>query len=407
MSSADDIFWKALYHIPKEILKDILRSASDYTFERERAKFVSAWKAIPYSQKCSVLIDYYRNRVSLFSYPTYRGSVSMPLLVMPAWSELSEDKLRMKFAHQETPFKRSRKQNRFLHLYQHLRRETGRPMITNGMIFRLCQIQTTDELLELSFEEGRFQDATSCQYILEAELVHQLFNGRNALRYRDKVAHDFEQIMAFFANNVARIGVSTLVLLRTDRDHYIPLIQRRGLHSMGLEDLYDTVPSSVFDTVTTILADQELRHKMLVEFFAELFNKNELESQTNRTDPHWFYKENGIREIDRILKQDPTSFHVTGFCIDLIRLVPEITCLLLIRQPRYYQEYYQKFRLSPEHTPATPVIIEKKISDLEDFLSHQMSDTSPIAFDPSLWTLPAAFCFYQGLRRAIDSRLLS
>jgi hypothetical protein len=112
-----------------------------------------------------------------------------------------------------------------------------------------------------------------------------------------------------------------------------------------------------------------------------------------------------------MLDDGRASFLITGFCIDLVRMVPEITTVFVVRDESYYREHRARMKANLEYGPPFHCEIPRDIPDVDDYLATRFpSDPGrPDAgqgFDPWKWTLPGGFCFYQGLKRAVRERLL-
>ena len=257
--------------------------------------------------------------------------------------------------------------------------------------------------LNLGFELGKFSDSVMCQYVLESEAriaVLDQPNGIPCLPIRDAVAKTPEKIMSFCLENVCRIGVNTLILMNKGNDEYLPLVYRRSPLTMAQDRLFDCVSSCIFEIVTVASEDLKLRHTVLREIYEELFGNPDIIYRSQRPDPKFFYKQDGIKELVNYLESGIATFGVTGFCIDLVRMVPEITCVFVVPDPKYYDKYKSKFVLSKEFEPSKPFAVPADLQDVDVFLTSgipRVPDDQPptYGFDPHLWTLPGAFSFSQ------------
>jgi len=395
----------------------IIRFVPKYLKERKKKAMLNAWQETSFATVCEALNIYYEKReFPLFSYPAASDRfVKVPLYVRPEWTRLSLESLNKSWDKENRQFSPTKAQKNFIQFYQELRKILGLGLIWPGEIFRLTSMSTSSNKLILKFEMGSFLDATMSQYILEHELVTAItkekYLGDLRLPLRDTSAGTISAVETFCQKNVVRIGVSNLLLLRCEDDKYAPIVQKRGKQSMGMKGKYDTVSSGIFDIIGFAEQDFELEHKVLTEIYEELFDKKEVARKHSRINPTFFYEENGIRELRRYLKNGLASFDVTGFCIDLIRIVPEITTVLIVRDERYYKEYINKFKLNPEYEKIRQFFVPRYIGNINEYFSNHIP-TDPVdhgagyGFDPIRWTLPGAFCFYQGLKKAVDDKLL-
>lgn len=385
---------------------------------RRYREAVRAWTHVEFSQLCGFLSDYYRGEgVPLFSYRSTGGSsFRVPLFVRDEWLDLQDDSLVMTRSPDERSFEPTSIQRRFLETYLAVRPALGLTnLLWNGRIFQLVEMRSLMGKLHLRFEQGRFFDSVMSQYVLEHELRIALSRGHSGgttLPIRRELASDMKSIETFGAKQVMRIGVSNLLLLRQSRSMYRPVIRQRGALSMGHVGDFDAVSSGVFDIATANPAvDFDLKYKVLKEIFEELLGGAEVEQEIRELDPEFFYERPGILEIRQMLKDGRASFSVSGFCIDLVRLVPEITTVLVVRDHAYYKQYRSRFRVNLEYGPAFNSEIPRDITDADDYLVHHFpsNPASPeggTGFDPMRWTLPGGFCFCQGVKRSVANRLL-
>jgi hypothetical protein len=390
---------------------------------RYKQSALKAWRAIKFQDACRVLVEYYGDRsVPLFSYPcSLNKQLKVPLYVRREWIDLRDESLSMSLERSDVrrPHQPTQYQKDFLMLYHWLRRELGLSEIWDGTIFRLTNMQTSPDKLSLEFELGSFFDSVMYHYVLEHELVTAIAGeGAKAsehLELRDRVAGHALAIEGFSRNNVSRIGVSNLLLLRSGENTYFPVVQRRG--SQSLASGLDTLSSGVFDNISAPKVDFGLKHKVLVEVEEEIYGNKALSKQVMEMNPQFFYEYDGIRDLLEKTEKGAATFQVTGFCIDLIRLVPEITTVWVVRDTKYYDRHYQArgagrlMKISEEHQLTSRLQIPRRIQDADDFLANSIvtdpdSTSASHGFDPMLWTLPGAFCFYQGIKRAVTAGLL-
>jgi hypothetical protein len=161
------------------------------------------------------------------------------------------------------------------------------------------------------------------------------------------------------------------------------------------------------------IADFTLIYRTLKEIWEELFNKKEVQRDIRKANPFFFHDKPGIREIKAMLEGGRDAvLLVTGFCIDLVRLVPELTTVLVVRDPSYHSKYWNVMKVNAEYRGAVECKIQCGIVDAERFLReefpvHPGRPSAGLGFDPTNWTLTGAFCFHQGMKKAVAAGLLS
>lgn len=381
-----------------------------HTFEMNTAR-EDAWKRISDPDKFSVLVDYYQeHHVPCFEYTsTCRGLTKMPLLVQESWLNLSGDSLDITLDDGDTQYAPSDYQKDFFEFYanyKNLDREW------NDRLFSLSKIIESDGKLTLSCEIGRYFNSLMCQYVLEDELIMALAAGKDpnsVLPIRESVASDINMIMQFGRQNVMRMGVSNLLLLR-DADSYIAQIHVRGDLSMGQG--LDTVSSGVF-SIQGPARDGvvDIREQVYREIREELYNDKSAARATNAYAIPSTKGHAAVSKIQNMIRDGSAVFMITGFCIDLVRLVPDITAVLVINDPSFVEEERQHWVLNEEYHRSSEIRIPSKIDDIDKVLAHEFpSDTESVplqkGFDPLNWTLPGAFCLHQGLHRCSSAGIL-
>lgn len=392
-----------------------LQQLSQWLDDRQKKTFFKAWQTIELSDLYRLIVDYYeRVGVPLFSYPTHGGDQrTVPLYVADGWDRL-EGKVfaSPNLVNERSSFKPGKKQLQFWELYRALKiSESGLEVwpMHDANIFRLTGIEQ-GEKLQLNFRLGKFPHSVMCQYLLEHEARMTLLKCGKAepesLGLRNAVAKNPKYINNFLQSNIARMGVCNLMLLKNDTDSYLPIVHRRSGLSMAQPGLFDVVPTCIFEVATTPAADIVLLHTILREIWEELFGKEEVVLQTRISNPEFFYTEPGIRELIELLKDKVAYFDVTGFCIDLVRLVPEITNVFIVSDPKYFKTYgLRGFNLNPEYLPSSAFQVPVGAEDIDGYLLANVPedpDNRPMRYgwNPFKWTLPGAFCFRQGLKRA-------
>ncbi len=411
--------------IPVPGVKDVIdgiSTAIDWFDKRKNKAYVKAWRNAATNDLYRMIIEYYVDiGKSLFSYPYQKNDrIKVPLYVEDGWDSLSSSKIKMSFKNIKRQFHPNTSQEWFWDFFKVLKQLPSLDLD----VFRLTNIQTQDNTLQIDFELGKFSHSVMSQYILEHELITLLSKGskpsRKDFKLRNKVASDAKMIKNFFLYNVGRIGVCNLMLLRRDKDTYIPMVQRRGALSMTLEKQLDPISSCIFEVATSPKADFELKHTVLREIYEELFGGPEVVERSKHLDPYFFYKKDGINDLLELLENGSAIFEITGFCIDLIRIVPEITTVLVVTDEKYFKRHYSpgssdpsiaSFKLNPEFDPTSLYSIPSHLDDIDGYLKTRfLSDPDEVpskeGFDPLKWTLPGGFSFYLGMKRAVQNKLL-
>lgn len=395
----------------------LLNKMWEYYMKKRKEAAVHAWKT-PISKRYEIVKNYYDDiRESMFSFEMKEGGTKvMPFLVLPDWSQIDNVNTD-RFKEIREHILLSSQQMEFWHFYGDEIQKPGWKDRDDD-VFRPISFEVKERSLELSLQLCKFSEAFVCQYLLEHELlltqiscpdITQLY--RRPFAIRDKVARNLDSILSFFEKHPARMGINNLFLLRKDNERYKPMVYQRGELSMVQQPLFDAASSCVFSVQTNANKDRELLHTVTREIAEELFGYKEAESRSNYDNPNRHYYLDGISDLMDLMNVKEAEFHVTGFGIDLIRLIPEITTLLVVRDSEYHKVHYDptsgraQFHLNKELLPASDFEIPAGLKDADGFLKEEIirnpnEGKLKKGFDPELWTLPASFSFVQGIRRA-------
>ncbi len=403
------------------ILQKVYNLAQWAVSLRDQRKFeraATAWSSVDVSILLDLVTYYYEQKgVPLFGYPW--SPTKVPLYVRQSWLNLTETSLEIHRSHVDRPVQLGKAEKDFLEIYPKVRQKLGLNELWNGNVFRLVSLGVLDDKLRLEFESGHFFDTLACQYLLEHEARLALSGHSKGKRVqphdlpvRESLASTPSAVEGFCKAKAVRVGISNLILFR-DGEDYTPAVRGRGGLGMGNVGKFDPISSGIFDISTSDPeVDFDLRYKVLKEVYEELCGGKDVEKGMPGFDPTFFFSEPAIKDLKQMLDDGRASFLVTGFCIDLVRLAPEITTLLVVRDGSYHAQYRSKFRINEEYGPASlTCTVPGNIVDVDEYLatgfpSDPARPSGTRGFDSSKWTLPGAFCFYQGLRRAVSEKLL-
>jgi len=394
----------------------LVKKIFDFSHKKRKKALENAWKTIPVSKRYEIVKDYYANIYeSMFSFELKEGGTKvMPFLVLPEWSQIESvctDNFKDKHEHIEL----SNEQMGFLQFFGEMQGPDSKWLEKDDDVFWPVSFEVKGLNLVLSFQLCKFSEAFVCQYLLEHELLacqipflfKDIFKKHHAIR--DKVASDLSSIFTFFEKHPARMGINNLLLLRKDEEHYVAMVGRRAKSSMVHQPLLDTASSCIWSIQTFPDRDREPWHTVTREIAEELFGYPEARSKFTNPDHH--YQIDGISDLKVLKENGEAEFHVTGFGIDLVRLVPEITTMTIVRDSSYYEVHNDptsgkaQIKYNDELFPVSELEIPAGLVDADIFLREEVI-TNPFegitnkGFDPELWTLPASFSFVQGIKKA-------
>ncbi len=241
-------------------------------------------------------------------------------------------------------------------------RMTGRKLWDND-VYRLLSINGG----ELEFGLTRFFKVLSSSDCFLYELVRSLPADGNASleslrdsellrRWRETVQRLVEQ--GAFQHLSAAVGVSVLTVFqgpgKSGKCEYGYLSVENSKEKNGAKDRH-VIPSFILEPFTKDPVEQSkelsLEYQVLREFGEEIVGLPELRSITTWEAAWHILNDNETcRDLIALLRTSGAKLVTTGVSLDLLRLRPEITCVLLILDPDYFQRNADSLRGSWENT---------------------------------------------------------
>ncbi len=380
---------------------------------------IQAWRESNFAAQCNALVEYYHDLGELlFSYRGKRGRVRIPLFVRKEWLNLDRSSLILAPLRAADPYRPTVEEREFLEVYHKIREALGHTKLWEGDLYRLLGMDTAKGKLTLSFAPGKFLETIMCQWRLEHELNLALRkSGDNYwLPLRDTLLQNQADIETFCAKKPVMVGVSNLLLLKCAPHQYKPYIQRRKAHSLvgGAEGLYDTIGTCAFTWRRLPEADFDIKERVMTATGKELFAKDYLAGPF-RGEEGAEPEEQWRTVLEGMERSGDASFDVTGFFIDLVRCAPQVTTVLVVRDPSYFQRFFAEFKVSSINPEFDRLghrlrIEPDKIKNVDDWMVTSMLqdpefEGAGTGFDALRWTFDGGFAFYQGMRRAVKKHL--
>lgn len=192
-------------------------------------------------------------------------------------------------------------------------------------------------------QENKIQIETRvCQYFqylsrcgkLEDELYKCILSKRKKPRLRDEQAPSLDALESTRLETQI-IGVAAAVVFRHHGKVEI-LIQERSDKTAIAGGTYAMVPSFVFnpDNLKDVPMDI-LLHTFLLEFYEELYDREELVRKSKHLEPTWFYSEEPIKTLLELHKSGKFQFEVLGFGFDGVTGEFNIAALALVENDEF------------------------------------------------------------------------
>ncbi len=268
--------------------------------------------------------------------------------------------------------------------------QNSKPGLHNGATFTLKTIR--ERPLKLRGAIGRYYDMLATCAALERELRDAVAEGWMRAPSRATYHRLVQPPEALLrgAMRSAAIGIGTLTVFN-DAGRYKALLARRSAATAFDSGLYHVLPAMMFGPTTAGFADARewsVKHQVLREVLEELFNMPE---QRNPARWDFFYDHPALRYLLSLLDSGGAQLCASGIILNLLTLRPEISTLLLIRDP----DWYARITAPESDMPLTTAdetlsesVVAAPIEDDGEFLSHFPPDLHllmPAQATASLW----------------------
>ena len=254
--------------------------------------------------------------------------------------------------------------------------QNSKPGLHNGLTFTLKSIR--EKPLKLRGALGRYYDMLATCAALERELRDAVAQGWMRAPSRATTHRGVQPADALRrgAKRSAAIGIGTLTVFN-DEGEYKALLARRSDATAFDSGLYHVLPAMMFGPTTADFSDARewsVRHQVLREVLEELFAMPEQRS-ASRWD--FFYEHPALRALLSLLDSGAAQLCASGIILNLLTLRPEISTLLLIHDPAWYQRVTAPDSDMPLMTADETLsesLVAAPILDDEAFLSRFPAD---------------------------------
>ena len=154
------------------------------------------------------------------------------------------------------------------------------------------------------------------------------------------------------------IGVSTLTVVRVRRtgfDGYKMFISPRSTRVSTSRRRYHVIPSGMFQPFISdgspgsLRAQFSVRATVVREFVEELYGVEELETGDGSIDPEAIYRRREAKVLAGMLESGEARLLYTGMAVNLLALRPEVCTLIVIDDPRWFDDECGEIRFCGEY----------------------------------------------------------
>ena len=213
--------------------------------------------------------------------------------------------------------------------------QNSKPGLFDGHTYTLKRLRQNP--LKLRGSIGRYYDMLATCATLEHELQAAVEEGwmRAASRTTYHRQVDAQDALTRGLKRSAAIGIGTLTVFN-DGGRYKAMLARRSEKTAFDSGMFHVLPAMMFNPTTSDFCNPQewsIRHQVLREALEEMFNMPE-ETAPERWD--YFYRHPALLYLQSLMDAGKAQLYLTGVIINLLTLRPEISTLLLIRDPAWY-----------------------------------------------------------------------
>jgi hypothetical protein len=212
--------------------------------------------------------------------------------------------------------------------------------------YRMISIDTTGSTPKINADRGRYYDCILTQYAIEWELNKVLSKGgRDAIQMLSTpgtlpLREGTEQLGNPLYNGMGRcaaLTASTLVVFkrRGAADGYYCLMRRRSADVAVSPGMLDVVPGGMFEAWNR--EPWSLEMNVWRELLEELYSEDEQIGSGVPGELDYIRQKVPINLLLEMIDRGSAKFSVTGICIDLLNLRPEVCTVLLVTDPRFFE----------------------------------------------------------------------
>lgn len=192
--------------------------------------------------------------------------------------------------------------------------------------------------LKLSAELGKYFDMLATCAALDEELKDAAAGKLIRLPGRSQLHRHLpaDQAMINGRGRSAAIGVACLTVFNHDGT-YKAMLARRSERAATDPLHFHVLPAFIFqpsDETWTHPEEWSVEHQIYREYLEELFGSDEIAAPDHYD---YFYEHPALAYLKTLMERGEAALYLIGITINLLTLRPEISVLLLIHTPEWYQ----------------------------------------------------------------------
>ncbi len=216
--------------------------------------------------------------------------------------------------------------------------------------YRMLKIDIDGNIPRIDGKFGYFYDNLLTQYALEWELMKATKGAKVKnlesrlevnLPFRKKIESSVDNPLINGSNRCAVISFSTLIVFKRKREYYT-LINKRSPDVAVSPNMYHVVPAGMFEAENTF-DNWDLESNIMREILEEVYDDRSHMNPGERIFPEYIGLHHPIPKIREMLSNGSAELCVTGICVDLLNLRPEICTILFADNEDFFKLKEIKF----------------------------------------------------------------
>ncbi len=358
-----------------EIIKDIIF----FVLGAFGAKWFESWKKNRYKKLWNKrknlllhysrdwLINYYkRNNKKSDLYKIQIGETDkndmIPYLTKKEWYEIGNKKVHINIYDEHCTIKRDRK-------LIHKRKLMGQNIWDDNILYFL-NVKNGNNIITIDLGECTYFQYLSTCGKLEDELYKCLCHKNKKAKIRDKYANSLNKLESATINAQV-FGVSVAVVIKHEKKFKI-LIQERSDRTGVAGGTCAVVPTFVCNPnhIKDVKLDIIL-HYFLLEFYEELYDREELVKNSSHLKPDWFYEEEPICSLLKLQKNGKFKFEILGFGFDGNTGEFSLSALAIIEDEKFVETELKRMKTNWELKGLNLVNLDPTV--LKEILTSEMT----------------------------------
>lgn len=183
------------------------------------------------------------------------------------------------------------------------------------------------------FEALASCDALKCELQMAWQAtrgaIADLSNPLSLLKYRSKLINsESEKCIVSGGGRAAALAVSTLLCHKNRSGRFTCVLACRSEKKLAVDrNRFHVIPSGMFSPARASRTEPfSIFENVLREYLEELFRVQE----SPAADPRWHHHHDPVKRLEDMIANRTATIYLTGLCVNLLNLRPEICTLLLI-----------------------------------------------------------------------------